>query len=836
MTEFFVTVDRHMNDILYVGYKNGQRVLDRIKYRPEIYLPTNIPAKWVGLDGTQIEAKQFNTLGECSRFLKEKEEVSGFRMYGLKSYPEQYINHRYPNGCEDTFDRNTINVTFIDIEVESDDGFPEPSKAEKEITAICLKNNKDNIYHVWGCGSYDKSKSELDVAIEYHKFNDEVEMLRDFMSFWKNNTPDILSGWNSETFDIPYIVNRITKLFGWASCELFSPWGLPPDTSTFMGETKYDFKGVQHLDYLPLFKKLGYTYGTQESYKLDNIANVVLGEKKLDYSEYGNLFTLYKEDFQKFIDYNIKDVQLLQRMEDKLQLITLTLTLGYKANVNAIVSMGSVKIWDTYIFNVLKRKNIIIPFVPRKESDRRIEGAYVKEPLVGMHDWVVNFDLNSLYPSIIRQYNMSPETIITGAHPGVNVNSVLDKKPIDVKPNEIVCATGQKFDSSQKGVFPAIVEKLYNERVVIKGKTLKLKAEAETLSGLAKQKVMNQIASLDNNQMAIKIMLNSLYGAMSNEWFRYYDIRIAEGITITGQATIKWSEKAVNEYLNKLLKSNTDYVIAIDTDSIYVNLGPLVNMVLPNETDHAKIVNFLDSVCKDKLEPLLEASYIDLQKQMNCPENVMVMKRENIASRAVWTGKKRYVMNVYDSEGVRYAEPKIKVTGLESVRSSTPAVCRTMIEDTMKLILRETEQAVQDYVAAARVKFNSLRAEDIAFPRGVSKLNDFVDRTTFYRKGTPMHVRAAIMYNRMIKEKGLEKRYERIGEGDKMKFCYMKKPNPIQENVLAFPMILPPEFDFEKYVDYDVQFEKAYLDPINSLLEVIGWQSERKANLEDFFA
>jgi len=825
-----------MNEILYIGYKNGQRVMEKIRFKPEIYMPTNQASNWIGLDGTRVEPKQFSTMSECTRFLKEKEEVHGFRMFGLKNYPEQYINHRFPNGCEETFDRNAINVTFIDIEVESDDGFPEPSKAEKAVTAICMKNNKDNIYHVFGCGEYDKSKSNLNVEIEYYRYPDELSLLRGFMKFWKENPPDILSGWNSETFDVPYLVNRITKLFGWTSCEIFSPWEIEPVSSTFMNETKYDFKGVQHLDYLPLFKKLGYTYGTQESYKLDNIANVVLGEKKLDYSEYGSIFSLYKDDFQKFIEYNIKDVELLQRMEDKLQLITLTLALGYKANVNAIVSMGSVKIWDTYIYNVLKRNKVIIPFVKKRESDRRIEGAYVKEPITGMHDWVVNFDLNSLYPSIIRQYNMSPETIITGAHPGVTVKSVLENKQIELGEGELVCATGQKFDSTRKGVFPAIVEKLYNERVVIKQKTLALKSEAETLSGLAKQKVMNQIASLDNNQMAIKILLNSLYGAMSNEWFRYYDIRIAEGITITGQATIKWSEKAVNEYLNKILKTNKDYVIAIDTDSIYVNLGPLVNKVLPNETDHAKIVNFLDSVSKDKLEPLLEASYIQLQKQMNCPENVMVMKRENIASRAVWTGKKRYVMNVYDSEGVRYAEPKIKVTGLESVRSSTPLICRTMIHDTMQLILREDEKAVQNYVHKAREAFNKSRPEDIAFPRGISKLKEFLNSQTFYRKGTPMHVRAAIMYNRMIEEKGLQKKYERITEGDKIKFLYLRTPNPMQENVLGFSSVLPAEFDFEKYVDYDTQFEKAYLDPINSLLDVVGWQSEKKANLEDFFS
>lgn len=832
MTEFFATVERHQNEILYTGYKDGKRVTERERWSPTLYLPTHNKTSFQGLDGRPVAPKQFATMGECNNFIKQNTGISGFSIYGLHNMPEQYINYRFPKGCEQDFDRSVINVTFFDIEVESDDGFPEPDKAEKEITAICLKNNQDNLYHVWGCSQYEPHRKDVD----WNYCEDEYELLESFMTYWVNNYPDIVSGWNSQYFDMPYLVNRINKVMGPQWSNHLSPWGTEPQHTSFMGDTSYEIKGIQQLDYLALFKKLAYTYGNQESYKLDNIANVVLGEKKLDYSEYGNLFLLYKNNFQKFIEYNVKDVELVQRMEDKLQLITLTLTLGYKANVNAVVSMGSVKIWDTYIYNVLKQHNIIVPFVDKQDSDRSIEGAYVKEPLVGMHDWVVSFDLNSLYPSIIRQYNMSPETIIDRPLPGVNVDTVLNQT-FDVPKDNILSATGQMFDAKKKGIFPAIVEKLYNERVEIKKKTLGLKQEAEKAKGQAKRDLIQQIASLDNNQMAIKIMLNSLYGAMSNKWFRYYDIRIAEGITITGQATIKWGEKVVNHYLNSVLKTEgKDYVIAIDTDSLYVNLGDLVSMYFDNGTANDRVVDFLNEVGKNKLEPLLKDAYLEFQKRMNCPTNVMEMAREAIASRAVWTGKKRYVMNVYDNEGVRYAEPKIKVTGLESVRSSTPQICRTMIEDTMKIILREDEAAVQKFIAECREKFNAARAEDIAFPRGVSNLSQYRDRQTIYKKATPMHVRAAIMYNHLVKKNGLEKRYEMIGDGDKMKFCYMLKPNPCQENVLAFLDILPPEFNYEKYVDYDTQFSKAYLDPINSILTCVGWTSEKISTLEDFFS
>ena len=834
MTEFFTNVERYKNDILYIGYKNGKRVQQRIPFRPTLYLPTKNSTNLAGLDGRPIAPRDFRSMGDCNAFIKQNGEISNFLMYGLSNFPEQYIAQRFPDGCEDTFDRDVLNVTFIDIEVESDDGFPQPELAEKAVTAICVKNNIDNIYHVFGCGNYTEHRDD----VKYHKADGEKNLLKEFLTFWVSNPPDILSGWNSHYFDIPYLVNRISKVLGYEWNEHLSPWGLPPDQRSFgNNDMNFEIPGIQSLDYLPLFKKLGYTYGTQESYKLDNIANVVLGEKKMDYSEYGSLFSLYKEDFQKFIEYNVKDVELVQRMEDKLQLLTLCLTLGYKANVCAGTSMGSVKIWDCYIYNVLKRINIIIPFVPRRDSDRSIEGAYVKEPIVGMHDWVVSFDLNSLYQSIIRQYNMSPDTIIDGVIDNVSVNTVVANEPFTVPDGQILCATGQTFNANQKGIFPAIVEKLYNERVKIKQKTLALKSEAQKVKGVERAKIMHEVASLDNNQMAIKIMLNSLYGAMSNKWFRYYDNRIAEGITITGQATIRWGENAINNYLNKVLKTeNKDYVIAIDTDSLYVNFGGLVDHVYDGLADHTVITDFLDKVSKEKIEPLLENAYIDLQKKMNCPTNIMEMARECIASRAVWTGKKRYVMNVYDNEGVRYTEPQIKVTGLESVRSSTPQVCRKMIEETMSLILRENEKAVQDFILSARNEFQTLPAEDVAFPRGVNNVKQYSSRNEIYKKSTPMHVRAAILYNKMIQDRKLTKKYELIGDGDKMKFIYMKKPNPNQENVLAFPDILPPEFEFEKYVDYETQFLKAYLEPINSILDAVGWSSEERSTLEDFFS
>jgi DNA polymerase elongation subunit (family B) len=337
--------------------------------------------------------------------------------------------------------------------------------------------------------------------------------------------------------------------------------------------------------------------------------------------------------------------------------------------------------------------------------------------------------------------------------------------------------------------------------------------------------------------MAVKILMNSLYGAMSNQYFRYYDMRIAEGITISGQLTIRWAEKHINKYLNKILGTeDQDYVIAIDTDSLYIKMGDLVKKVNPKDP-----VKFLDRVAEEKIEPLLLDAYNNLKDYLNAYEQKMVMAREVIAEKGVWTGKKHYVLNVHNSEGVQYKEPKLKMMGIEAVRSSTPSVCRDMFKEILKVILEKDEAAVQERLRQMKEEFKSLPVEDVAFPRSVNLYKKGKDGVPVREyslgdKGLPIQVRGALTYNYHLKANGLTNKYESIHSGEKIKFCYLKQPNRLNsENVVAFSGVLPEEFNVREHVDYDTQFDKAFLEPVRSILDAIGWRAEHQVTIEDFF-
>jgi DNA polymerase elongation subunit (family B) len=380
-----------------------------------------------------------------------------------------------------------------------------------------------------------------------------------------------------------------------------------------------------------------------------------------------------------------------------------------------------------------------------------------------------------------------------------------------------------------------LMEKMYGERVIFKKRMLKAKQQYEKTPTEALKK---EISRCNNIQMAKKISLNSAYGAIGNQYFRYYKLANAEAITLSGQVSIRWIENKMNDYLNKLLQTKeTDYVIASDTDSIYLNLGPLVDKFFANRSgDKAKVVGLLDMVCRDKLEPYIDKCYEELASYVSAYDQKMQMKRENIADRGIWTAKKRYILNVWDSEGVRYEEPKLKMMGIEAVKSSTPAPCRKMIKDALKLMMSGTEDEVIDFIDNARSTFKSLPPEQISFPRSVSNVDKYKSSSDIYAKGTPIHVRGALLFNHYIKQNKLNNKYSLILNGEKIKFCYLKKPNTIHENVISFIQEFPKELNLDKYIDYDLQFEKSFLEPLKSILDSIGWEVEKTVNLDSFFA
>jgi DNA polymerase elongation subunit (family B) len=831
---FYTNVQMVGDNFLVRGYENGKHFMTREKFYPTLFVPANKKTKYQTLNGEYVESVQPGSVRDCREFVKKYENVNNFKICGNTQYIYQYISEIYPED-EVKFDINKIKVTTIDIEVASENGFPDVESAAEEVLLITIQDYSSKQIHTWGKGPFENKQKN----VEYRSFSSEYDLLNNFINWWmiESNTPEVVTGWNSKLYDIPYLVRRIDRILGEKLMKRLSPWGLVTEDETYISGRKhlcYDIGGISQLDYLDLYKK--FTYKAQESYRLDHIANVELGQQKLDHSEFDTFKDFYTKGWKKFVEYNIKDVELVDRLEDKMKLIELALTMAYDAKANYEDVFSQVRMWDTIIYNYLKKKNIVIPPKERSDKDSKYAGAYVKEPIPGVYDWVVNFDLNSLYPHLIMQYNISPETLVEQRHPSVTVDKILNRE-IDFEPYKeyAVCPNGAMYRKDVKGFLPELMEKIYKDRTIYKKKMIAAKQEYEKKKTKALEK---EIARCNNIQMARKIQLNSAYGAIGNQYFRYFKLANAEAITLSGQVSIRWIEEKINKYLNKILKTeDIDYVIASDTDSIYLNMGPLVETVYKGrEKTTESVVSFLDKVAQVELEKYIESCYQELADYVNAYDQKMQMKRENIADRGIWTAKKRYILNVWDSEGVRYDQPKLKMMGIEAVKSSTPAPCRQMIKDGLKLMMSGTEEQVIEFIDKCRSDFRKLPPEQIAFPRTASDVRKYHSSANIYASKTPIHIRGSLLFNYYIKQKNLTNKYSLIGNGEKVKFIFLKKPNIIQENVISFIQDFPTELGLDKYIDYELQFQKSFVDPLKSILDAIGWNVEKTVNLELFFS
>lgn len=830
---FYTSVKQIGSYIYERGYDNeGVPFQDKVAFRPTFYISSSKESNWKTLDGGNVSPINPGSMYECKEWLNKYKDVDGVSVYGHETATYQYIAEQYPEEIED-FDINKIRLYTIDIETAAEfGGFPQPEYAQEEILLITIQDYATKKIYTWGSRPF----SEVMNNYTYYECANESDLLNKFLSFWEANYPDVVTSWNGNSFDIPYMINRIRRILNDSDVKRLSPWKFINDRQVYRNnkiEIQYDIYGIALLDYLELYKK--YSFKNPENYRLDTIAFNELGQKKLDHSQYETFKDFYTYDWNTYVKYNKIDVELVDKLEEKLQLINMAIDLAYQSKSNYEDVFFQVRMWDNIIFNYLNKRKITIPLKRKGNKSEKFAGAYVKEPIPGLYGWTVTLDLTSLYPHIMMNFNVSPETLVKESFPGINVDKLVSKSvDTSIYSRYSICPNGSMYKKDHQGFIPAILEDMFTKRKNYKN--LQLAAEKE-YEKTKEPSLKYKISNYKVKQLSLKVCLNSGYGALGSPYFRFYELKNAEAITTSGQLALKWIQAKLNSYFNKLLKTEeVDYCIYGDTDSVMLNVEPLIQKIFEGKNPtKEKIVDFIDNIFSTKIQEYINASYKELSDYLNAYENRLHMKREKIADKFLITGKKHYIINVWDNEGVRYEKPKISVTGIEAVKSSTPAFCRKKLNESFEVLMNYTENDMIKFVDETKREFFELSPEEIAFPKGISELTKFHCSANLYKKGTPIHVRGSILYNKYIEKNHLENKYNFISNGEKIKYCYLKMPNPIMENVIGFIQNLPPEFNLHSYVDYETQFDKTFLQPLKAILDIIGWKTEKMITLEDFF-
>lgn len=902
MKEFYLTIEQ-VGDTLFERYidSNGRERTREIPYAPVMFMhgQQGQASKYLDIYGKGCVKKSFSGMREANDWIRRMDDM-GLEAMGMDDFKLAYLSDTYKE--EINYDAKKIRIANCDIEVTSPDGFPDPSAALHPIDAITHYDSIDDKYYVfdllnsiyasvpeWNKELAGKPESEggdnvpkrvLDKVV-YFSFNSEEELLMEYLNFWSQKTPVIFTGWNVESFDIPYIYNRIKNVFGENTAKRLSPHRRSKSKiiSNMYGEREViQLYGISLLDYIDLYKKFSFT--NQPSYSLDYVAEYELNEGKLPYD--GPISKLRETNHQRYISYNIIDVERVQRIDQKRQFLNLSMDMAYYAKMQIQSVFSPIKTWDAIIFNSLKAQGKVIPQA-KSHVKQSYPGAYVKEPVPNAYKYIMSCDLTSLYPSIIRQVNISPETLV-GQFALQPIHDYINKvapRPSD----EYSCSpSGWMYDKNKDGVIPVEITKVFFQRKEHKNYMLGAQRNMELIkeilhntefgdgtvpSGVDVRKDFNDeiksliktmskneleqfldicdAASIAGNTAQInrKLLINSLYGALGNIWFRYYDLRNATSITLFGQMAIQWIERKINEYLNKVVGTeNHKYVIAGDTDSVYICIDPLVDKVGEDkfrDTNH--LVDFLDKFAKEKLEPAIDSAFREMAEYMNNKEHLMFMDREAISGPPLgskglggfWTAKKRYALNVWDMEGTRYAEPKLKIMGLETQKSSTPKACQKALKECIRRMLQEGEESVQSYFKEFEAEF---RTKDYKTIAAVSSANNIAkyDVDGYPGPKCPYHIRGILTYNRATK--GIKGAPE-ISEGEKVMVLPLKQQNPFGDTCISWPSgtEITPEIreDVLKSIDYAALFAKTFTKPLSSFTEAARIDYEKKASLFDMF-
>lgn len=859
-TSFFRRGDRvYIREITSEGKRNNYSV----EYKPKLYFATDDPnCGYATLDGRPLREVEFSSMSNA----KEYSKVYDGDLFGFNRYEYACINDLYPDHINYSMDN--LRVGFLDIETCSDGGFSTIENPYQQINLIQFMYR--GVIYIFGLNLYESYTDK----VKFVKCSDEVDLLTKFVKFFRKVDPDIISGWNSSGYDMPMMWARMTHLEMESEFKKMSPFNMIEvyDDIVFgKPQKRVELRGIQHLDYMNLFKK--FDQRRFVDYKLNTVAEKVINRGKVKYD--GSLSQLYHTDYNKFVEYGLTDVDLLDEMDKTTQHLELVVMLGYKSKTNFEDAFYQVRMWDCTFYDYLKNvKNIQVPFDKHEfkenldydeemldDVDEKYEGAYVKPPVSGKYKWIMSDDVQSLYPSLMMGWNMSPETYC--GKDDINVDYVLTSITPQftqrLKDDNIAIASnGAKFIRDFKGFIPEVLEGEFNARVSAKNTAKKAKKRCEEIQNildsnephdrdalLVELKTQKMVQSINGIlDKALKVRINSAYGAIGNPHFRFYKKDIAEAITLTGQTLLKLIDRDFNAYMNSQLKNsvNKDYIIYQDTDSAYISLEDVVNNFVPKDTPVEKVVEFLDRYHDKYLKPIIDKTTEDMQKTLNVFEYKLKFVRDVIADVGIFLSKKRYVLQVWDVEGVRYKSPELKQMGVETVKSSTPDFCKQKIQHAINLMLNSNNDELIDYLQEVEQEYYKLPPEKMASPRGISNLdkwvkmdkkvgvfsdeNEYVDIT--HESRTPFHVKGAIVFNNLINKFNLTNVYQPFTNGDKIKFVYLKEPNPTKNNGISFDETIPEEFGLKSYIDYELQYEKTLLAPIRAIADVIKWETSRE--------
>ena len=825
---FYTNCLLHGNKILLKGISDGREYLKKVDYRPSLYTLTDNDSEFKTIYGDNLKEKKFDSIRDAKQYISDNKEVSNFKIFGNDDLAQQYLCREF---SEVKYDPSKIKISVFDIETTTEHGFPEWQNPIEEILLVTFVDYHTKVITAFGRRPIDRDKfTHIKGEYYFNLIPNEKEFIEKVARHVRSNV-DILSGWYIGGFDLPYLFARAKTLLGEEFIHEFSPWGIV-NTRVRRSESGqvseyYDIKGISVLDYIDLYEK--YAVKKQENYALDTIANVELGVGKLE-NPYNSFKDWYENDFTNFTEYNAIDCMRVIELEEKLNMILLVISIAYDAHINFDEVASPVRTWHGILHHYFYENNMAVEVKTSYPEGKSIMGGYVHDIDPIKKDWTITFDATSLYPSIIMGWNISPETLSEGTTDISIESSLADFKPREA--DVCIALNTHMFSRDKQGVIPKVIERVFVDRQTYKKKMLEAKSKYEE-TGDAKYK--KEATLYDVYQMAKKILANSLYGAMAQRYFMFYDTRLAEAVTSTGQFITQRVRNEMNSYLNKICKTDSyDYVYYCDTDSIFISLEPLVKAKFAGKTTK-EIIDLMDKTAEGILRKQLDHICGTIEQNLNAFESRISFKREAIASRAIFTSKKKYAMLVYNNEGVAYDPPTMKITGIEVVRTSTPMKVREFLKDAVLIALSKEEEDIHSYVENVEKQFMELDYKEIAYPTGVNNLGKYTSKSSIYSKGTPIHVRGALLFNHYIRKYKLDKEYEVIKEGNKVKYVYLKTPNKLLEDVVSFQSDIPEEFGVIDKVDYDKMFAKQFIGPLDRLIQPLGWTTKPVSSLEDLF-